>query len=345
VTDVIDQVLGRVRRIDRSTLVRGLLVVVAFDLLYLFVDAAGANYRRLATLSAVDGLLVLSLVVLTGMVGQISFVQAELAGFGGLLAGHLIAHFHWNFWFALPAAVIASVAVGVVVGLPALRLRGLILGVVTIALALAFDNYVFTLGPFNKGEFISRPSIFGWDLADDRAAFVFCFAVLVVCALLVSNLQRSKTGRVLAAIRDAEVAAKTSGVDVTRYKLLAFGISAGLAGLAGVLLDLTIGTIDKQSFTLLLSINLAAVVILMGPNFVASAFAGGVFLVWGGEVLSKTGVSPAYLNVVLGGGLILQLISAPEGVVPRARVLVSHVLDLLPRRESEKKTSPAVLPS
>ena len=316
---------------NRRLLIRAGLVIAAFDLAYLFVDGAGANYRRLATLSAVDGLLVLSLVVLTGFVGQISFVQAELAGFGGLLAGWLIAREHWSFWLALPAAVVTSVAIGIVVGLPALRLRGLILGVVTLALALGFDAYVFTLGPFKTGQFIDRPSLLGWDLADDRATFVFCFAVFAVCAFLVSNLQRSKTGRVLAAIRDAEVAARTSGVDVTRYKLLAFGISAGLAGLAGVLLDLTIGTVDKQSFTLLFSLNIAAVVILMGPSRVPSAFLGGIFLAWGGEALDKVGVSPAYLNVVLGGGLILQLIAAPDGVVGRVESISATARRVLAR--------------
>ncbi len=290
------------------------MVIGAFDVLYLLADHVGANYRRLMTLSAVDGLLVLSLVVLTGFVGQISFVQAELNGFGGLLAGAMIGRLHWSFWVALPLAVVASVAVGIVVGVPALRLRGLILGVVTIALALAFDAWVFSLDTF-KAQFIDRPSLLGWDLSDDRATFAFCLAVLAGCAWMVANLQRSKTGRMLASIRDAEVAARTSGVDVTRAKLLAFGISAGLAGLAGVLLDLTIGTADKQSFTLLISLNIAAVVILMGPNRVASAFAGGIFLRWGSEILDKVGVGGKYLNVVLGVGLIVQLIAAPEGVV------------------------------
>ena len=303
-------------RRTRTTLLRGVLAVVGFDVLYLLVDAAGANYRRLATLSAVYGVLVLSLVVLTGFVGQISFVQAELAGFGGLFAGAMIGRLHWGFWAAMPVAVLASVAVGVGVGLPALRLRGLILGGVTLALALGFDAWVFSLDAF-KAQFITRPSLLGWDLGDDRATFVFCVGVLALCVWLVRNIQRSKTGRLLAAIRDAEVAARTSGVDVTRAKLLAFGISAGLAGLAGVLLDLTIGTVDKQSFTLLFSLNIAAVVILMGPNRVESAVAGGVFLAWGGELLDKVGISPAYLNVVLGAGLVVQLIAAPEGVVPR----------------------------
>jgi ABC-type branched-subunit amino acid transport system permease subunit len=318
-------------RLSRDTMVRVAALIATFDVLYLLVDHMGANYRRLMTLSAVDGLLVLSLVVLTGFVGQISFVQAELNGFGGLLAGTLIGRLHWNFWIALPVAVVASIAIGIVVGLPALRLRGLILGVVTIALALAFDAWVFSLDAF-KAQFISRPTLFGWDLKDDRATFMFCLAVFVFCAWMVANLQRSKTGRILAAIRDAEVAARTSGVDVTQAKLLAFGISAGLAGLAGVLLDLTIGTADKQSFTLLISINIAAVVILMGPNRVASAFVGGLFLRWGGEFLDKVGVGGRYLQVVLGAGLIIQLIAAPEGVVAQLTELRDRVTRLVRRR-------------
>jgi ABC-type branched-subunit amino acid transport system permease subunit len=315
--------VARVQAAER--LVRVALVLFGAGLVYLLVDSMGANYRRLATNTAVFGLLVLSLVVLTGLVGQISFVQAELAGFGGLTAGVLVDRMHWNFWIALPVAVAASVAVGVVVALPALRLRGLILGVVTIAVALSFDAFVFNLGPFARSTSITRPTLLGWNLADDRATFALCFMVLVVCAWMVRNLQRSKTGRMLAAIRDAEVAARTSGVNVTRYKLLAFGIAAGLAGLAGVLLDLTIGAADKNSFSLLFSINLAAVVTLMGPNFVASAFVGGLFLVWGGELLSGIGVSRAYLNVVLGAGLIVQLITAPDGIVAQ----VHHTLGQL----------------
>lgn len=312
-------------------LLRFAVGILGFGLLYLFVGNMGANYQRLATLSAVYGIIVLSLVVLTGFVGQISFVQAELAGFGGLTAGALVANQNWSFWVALPVAVVASVAVGVVVGLPTLRLQGLILGVVTIALALGFDNYVFTLGPFSEATFMQRPSLLGWDLADDKATFVFCVACLAACCWLVANLQRSKTGRMLAAIRDAEVAARTSGIDVTRYKLLAFGISAGLAGLAGALLDLTIGVADRQSFTLLLSINFAAVVILMGPSFVAAAVVGGVFVAWGGELLSKTPLGAEYFNVVLGAGLIVQLIAAPDGVVAQLRHTTTRVRSLAER--------------
>lgn len=311
--------------------VRMAAVVVGVVVLYALVAQMGANYQRLATLSAVYGIIVLSLVVLTGFVGQISFVQAELAGFGGLTAGALVANQNWSFWVALPVAVVASVAVGVVVGLPTLRLQGLILGVVTIALALGFDNYVFTLGPFSDATFIKRPKLLGWNLADDKATFVFCLLCLIACCWLVANLQRSKTGRVLAAIRDAEVAARTSGIDVTRYKLLAFGISAGLAGLAGALLDLTIGVADRQSFTLLLSINFAAVVILMGPNFVAAALVGGIFVAWGGEILSKTPLGAEYFNVVLGAGLIVQLIAAPDGVVAQMRHSAERVRSLVVR--------------
>ena len=301
----------------------GIIGILAIDVVYAVANHVGADYRRLLTLSAVDGLLVLSLVVLTGLAGQISFVQFEFAGFGALTTGALVAHSHWNYWAALPVAVLAAAAVGVVVGLPALRLRGLILGVVTLALALSFDDYVFTLSPFANGTVVPRPTLLGWKLTDDRAAFAFCMLVLVGCAVLVANLQRSKTGRIFAAIRDSEVAARTAGIDVVRYKLQAFAISAALAGLAGALLAMTVGNVDRNSFTLLQSVNIAAVVILMGPSLVVSAIAGGVFLAWGGEVLRHIGVSTSYFNVVLGGALVLQLIAAPDGAVVQASKLLS----------------------
>jgi len=295
-----------------------IIAIVGLDVVYAVAAHVGADYRRLLTLSAVNGLLVLSLVVLTGLAGQISFVQFEFAGFGALTTGALVAHDHWSYWAALPVAVLAAAAVGIVVGLPALRLHGLILGVVTLALALSFDNYVFTLGPFANDTVVGRPSLFGWKLHDDKAAFAFCALVLVGCIVLVRNLQRSKTGRIFAAIRDSEVAARTAGIDVVRYKLQAFAISAALAGLAGALLAMTVGNVDRSSFTLLQSINIAAVVILMGPNLVASAIAGGAFLAWGGEVLRHIGVSQSYFNVVLGTALVVQLIAAPDGAVAKA---------------------------
>jgi branched-chain amino acid transport system permease protein len=306
---------GRRINVDTRRLTIGIIGILGIDAVYWLCSHVGADYKRLLTLSAIDGLLVLSLVVLTGLAGQISFVQFEFAGFGALTTGALVAHDHWNYWAALPVAVLAAAGVGVVVGLPALRLRGLILGVVTIALALSFDDYVFTLSPFATGTVVGRPTLFGWDLRDDRSAFAFCLFVLIACMILVANLQRSKTGRMFAAIRDSEVAARTAGIDVVRYKLQAFAISAALAGLAGALLALTVGDIDRNSFTLLQSLNIAAVVILMGPTLVWSAVVGGAFLAWGGEVLRHIGVGANYFNVILGSALVLQLIAAPDGAV------------------------------
>ena len=309
----------------RTRLVRLATIAGGVVLATMAVNGFGANDRRLATLAGAYGLLVLSLVVLTGFAGQVSFMQAQLAGVGALTTGWLVANMGWSFWAAAPVAVAASVIVGVVVGLPALRLQGLILGVVTLALALGFDAYLFTLGPFGKGFTLARPALPGLNLADDRIAFAVCLAVLLLATLAVANLRRSGTGRLFAAVRDSEVAARTAGVDVTRLKLTAFAVSAGLAGLAGVLLALTVGSVEKQSFGLLFSINITAVATLMGTGLVGSAVAGGLFLAFGGQVLNLAGLDPQYFNIVLGAGLIAQLIAAPEGVLPRIGRLAATV--------------------
>jgi len=315
----------RALRLMRGRLARLAGVAAGVVLATMAVNGFGANDRRLATLAAAYGLLVLSLVVLTGFAGQVSFVQAQLAGVGALVTGWLVANMGWSFWAAAPVAVAASVIVGVVVGLPALRLQGLILGVVTLALALGFDAYLFTLGPFGKGFTLARPALPGLNLADDRITFAVCLAVLLLAALAVANLRRSGTGRLFAAVRDSEVAARTAGVDVTRLKLTAFAVSAGLAGLAGVLLALTVGSVEKQSFGLLFSINITAVATLMGTGMVGSAIAGGLFLAFGGQVLNLAGLDPQYFNIVLGAGLIAQLIAAPEGLLPRIGRLAAAV--------------------
>jgi len=282
----------------------------------------GGYYRYLAAEALIVGLIVLSLVVLTGLVGQISFCQYSFAAIGACTVGSLMNGHGWSFWPALAVGVAASTVVGMLVGIPALRLSGLFLGILTIAVALFFDNFLLAPGTWSSFSggisawTVGRPSFLGVSLAGSYAFYLFSLAVFCLAALAVWNLSRSKTGRVLRAIRNSEVAAATNGVNLTAWKLAAFGVSAGLAGLAGALLAPLIGSVSVGAFSFQQSLTVVAIAIVVGVRSVGAGVVGGCFLIFGPELLTHTPLSSLWFPLIVGVTLIVQVIVTPQGVVP-----------------------------
>jgi branched-chain amino acid transport system permease protein len=279
-------------------------------------------YQSLAAYSLIVGLIVLSLVVLTGLVGQISFCQYSFAAIGAFTVGSLVGGHGWNFWPALLLGVIFSIGVGMLVGIPALRLSGLFLAILTISVALFFDHFLLAPGTWDSFSggisswTLGRPSFLGISLAGAYAFYLFTLAVFLAAVLAVWNLSRSKTGRVLRAIRNSEIAAATSGVNLTAWKLAAFGVSAGLAGLAGGLLAVGIGSVSAGAFAFQQSLAVAAIAIVVGVRSIGAAAVGGIFLIFGPELLTHTPLSTLWFPLIVGSVLILQVILTPQGVVP-----------------------------
>src|SRR6266404_3312331 len=279
-------------------------------------------YQSLAAYSLIVGLIVLSLVVLTGLVGQISFCQYSFAAIGAFTVGSLVGGHGWSFWPALLLGVVCSIGVGVLVGIPALRLSGLFLAILTIAVALFFDNFLLAAGTWNSFSggisswTLRRPSFLGISLEGAYAFYLFTLGVFLVAVLAVWNLSRSKTGRVLRAIRNSEIAAATSGVNLTAWKLAAFGVSAGLAGLAGGLLATGIGSVSAGAYGFQQSLAVAAIAIVVGVRSIGAAAVGGIFLIFGPELLTHTPLSTLWFPLIVGAILIAQVILTPQGVVP-----------------------------
>ncbi|MGH3008999.1 MAG: ABC transporter permease [Gaiellaceae bacterium] len=306
---------------DHPPVRRG-IVTAAIALGVLIPLGLSGYYQYLAADAVIVGLIVLSLVVLTGLVGQISFCQYSFAAIGAFTVGSLVGGQAWNFWPALAVGVVASICVGVLVGIPALRLSGLFLGILTIAVALFFDRFLLAPGTWDSFSggisswTVGRPSFLGASLNGGYAFYLFALAVFLLGALGVWNLSRSKTGRVLRAIRNSEIAASTSGVNVTAWKLAAFAVSAGLAGLAGGLLAPLIGSVSAGAFTFQQSLTVAAIAILVGVRSVAAGAVGGLFLIFGPELLSHTPLTNnLWFPLIVGGILILQVLLTPQGVV------------------------------
>jgi branched-chain amino acid transport system permease protein len=301
---------------------RRVIVVAAIGLGIAIPSLLSSYYQSLAAYSLIVGLIVLSLVVLTGLVGQVSFCQYSFAAIGAFTVGALVGGHGWSFWPALLLGMVCSIGVGVLVGIPALRLSGLFLAILTIAVASFFDKFLLAPGTWDSFSggisswTLGRPSFLGISLAGAYAFYLFTLGVFLLAVLAVWNLSRSKTGRVLRAIRNSEIAAATSGVNLTAWKLAAFGVSAGLAGLAGGLLAAGIGSVSAGAFSVQQSLAVVAIAIVVGVRSVGAAAVGGIFLVFGPELLTHTPLSTLWFPLIVGSILIVQVIITPQGVVP-----------------------------
>jgi len=269
----------------------------------------------------------LSVVVLTGYVGQVSLAQMSLAGIGGFMLGHISSGWGIGFPWSLILAGLCAVPVGLVIGLPALRLRGVNLAVVTLGFAAAMDAVVFNLHGFIGGTAglpIPAPRLPGLSLGisqgRDYPRVIFGVVVLVVVillGLLVARLRRGPAGRMLLAIRSNERAAGSVGINVAQGKLMAFGLAAFIAGIGGALTGYLQGELTSDSFAAFTSIGLLAIVFVAGVGRIAGAVVAGV-------MFSAAGLFVTFLNIhlnvgkyqaiVAGIALVLTAVQNPDGL-------------------------------
>src|ERR687898_508450 len=292
------------------------------------------SYRFGVITSMIVALMALSLVVLTGFVGQISLAQAAFAG----SAGFVLSKIGTGLPFPLPllVAALAATALGLLVAVPALRVRGVQLAVVTLAAGVAIEQLVFQnprLTPAG-GNLIPDARIFGLDLAVRRGAELarwqfgaLVLVVLTLAALAVANLGRSGTGRALLAVRSNERAAASIGVDVAVAKLVAFGMAAFLAGLGGALIGYSRGQLSATSFGVSVSLTLLAFAYLGGITSVGGALVAGTLapLGIGYVVLDRaTDLGEHYVlvsGILLGATAVLN----PGGIAGTGRCRVAAV--------------------
>jgi ABC-type branched-subunit amino acid transport system permease subunit len=306
--------------------------------------------------------LALSLVVLTGYAGQVSLAQMSFAGLSGFEVAHLSSGLGLGFPIVLVVAALIAVPLGLLIGLPALRLRGVNLAVMTLAAAFAIDSLVFNDEGFSgglQGTNIPSPHLFGWDLGIAKGnAFprvIFGVVVLlVVClvGLLVARLRNAPAGRMLIAVRSNERAASSVGIDVARTKLLAFGLSAFIAGLGGGLFAYDQQTITGSTFAVFTSLTLLAIAYVAGVGRIAGAVVAGVMLA--GTGLLVTALDNAfnigkYQMVVAGVLLTLTAIKQPDGIAasppPPLVKLGNRLAERLSwRRPAAPSRTPAIEP-
>jgi branched-chain amino acid transport system permease protein len=256
-----------------------------------------------------------ALTVLIGYAGQISLGHYALVGVGAFAAGNLYDHTPIPFPLVFPLVVLIGMAVALVIGLPALRIRGPYLAVVTLAFALACSNWIFRLQAIahgTTGVTFTTPD-YGWlNFASDtnRPLFFFAFAVFLVCSWVSWNFKQSRTGRGFFSLRENEKAAATLGVELTRHRLLAFMLSGGIAALAGAILVMRRGSVAALDFPVESSILLVAMVIIGGLGSLTGALAGAFLLFGLNPLLSEALGTASWVPyaVSFGSGIILILV-------------------------------------
>ena len=289
-----------------------LSALAAAVVLPLVVTAASRHY--LYANVVLMALVALSLTVLTGWAGQLSLGQFALVGVGGMTTYALVQN-----RLAFPAAVlvgaVAAAVAAVVVGAPALRMRGLFLAVSSLALAVAapwlLARPIF-LGDDEFDPLLRRPVIGGVDLSSQRTYYYVCLAVLVLAVVVVARVRRSGVGRALLAVRDNELAAAAVGLSPTRTKLLAFGLSGALAGLAGGCLVGLLVQFRPDHFRATESLTVVAIAVVGGLSSITGALLGSVLIVGLPAFFPD---SPEVALLTSGVGLLVLLLYFPGGLV------------------------------
>jgi ABC-type branched-subunit amino acid transport system ATPase component/ABC-type branched-subunit amino acid transport system permease subunit len=259
----------------RSSLARWALVLG----LVLFPWVLPSNWANMGVAAAILTLALLSVVVLTGWVGQISLAQAALMGVGAFSAAQATNHLNVEFPFHAIIAGAAAALVALAIGFFALRIRGLYLAIATLGFQWAIEASFLQWHPFSggfQGVGIDDLKIGGWNFADDRMMYYLAWTTAILLILMVANLRDSKVGRAWFAIRSSEVAAKTLGVNVMSYKLLAFATSGFIIGVAGSIRLNFVTTATPLDYSFQKSIIILAVAVLGGIGAIGGAVLGGI---------------------------------------------------------------------
>src|SRR5436189_4791732 len=309
--------------------------VAAFAGLFIVIVplTLGEYYVSILNLILIANVGALGLNILVGYTGQISIGHGAFMSVGAYAAANLVVRLHWPFWLALPAGGLVAALVGAVVGIPSLRIKGLYLAIATLAGQLIIEwtiNHVTWIsGGVQASIEMPRPSFLGLTIASQREMYFFLMFFVVTALVGTLNLMRSRIGRAFIAIRDHDIAAEIIGINIFRYKLLAFAISSFYAGVTGVLYTYYLGIANYEQFQITVSIDYLAMIIIGGLGSVLGSIFGAIFVTllpigiryameaFGGVFFSPQTVLNLIPNLRLmlfGALIILFLVVEPDGL-------------------------------
>lgn len=276
-----------------------------------------ANFYHLlvVNLIVIYALLAIGLNILVGYAGQLAFANAAMFGIGAYTTGLLQVRLGWSFWLAFPSGALIAAAVGLAISLPALRLRGLYLALSTLAFAQAtqwvflhWENVTFGAGGFKTPALSFAP------LPVSKPLGLYYLSLVLAVALFIfaQNLVASRVGRAFIAVRDGDVAAESLGIDLLRYKALAFGISGFYAGVAGGLYSALLNFVAPEGFDLFQMVMQKAMIVVGGLGSVVGALLGAGIIIILLEALREV---KGFQEIVFGALLVIFVLFMRGGLV------------------------------
>lgn len=292
----------------------------------------GPSNQLLAGFAVVWAMVGVSLVVLTGWGGQISLGQFGFAGVAGMVAGNMVARWNVDFLFVIIAAGATGAVVALLIGLPALRIKGLFLAATTLAMGVALDEYFLNTDTFPRfipTNGVPRPLLLQrFDLNDYYEMYVVCVIFLALAILATTGLRKSRAGRVLIATNDNERAAASASVGTTGVKLAGFATAGVIAGVAGALDVLLLGALNPGSFPAIDSITVFCYSVIGGLGSVTGTLIGILSF----KYLETVTALGTYRETVSGAALLLVLLFLPGGLGQVVFTLRDRLLRLVADR-------------
>ena len=255
----------------------------------------------------------LGLMLLVGFTGQVSLGHAAFLAMGAYTEAYLQLR-GWPFVLSLASAALVAGLTGIVVGLPALRVKGIYLSIATLAFGFIVEEAVTRADSVtggNTGITLGALEIFGLHIDSETRFYYVSLVILILCIIGVMNLMRSPTGRAFVAIRDSEISAQSMGIHLARYKTIAFALSAALTGIAGALYAHKLRFISPEQFTILQSIELLIMIVIGGLGSIYGAIFGAAFWILAQQLIvtakdwlppeigQQTGLQPTIFGIFL----------------------------------------------
>lgn len=318
-----------------------LWMLIGLFLLFVIVPSISDRYTLyIINHIGIAAIAAIGLNLLIGFTGQISLGHGAFFGVGAYSAAILATALGFPFWLSVPAAGVITAFVGIVFGIPSVRLKHLYLTIATLAGQFIIEYLLVHWEGLTKGTegiFLPRATLFGIDVKGDQAFFYVVFFCFVVLTWMAVNLIRTRYGRAFIAIRDNDRAAEGMGIPIFKYKLLSFAISSFYAGFAGGLAAYYIGSITPEPYTLFLSVEYIAMIIIGGLGSIPGAVFGAIFITVLNEVLS--GATEFFMNLgaiskyalqiaplrefIFGLAIVLFIIFEPKGLAEVWRIVRS----------------------
>lgn len=307
--------------------IRMLMIV---SLLFLFPLFASNYAIGLATLCAIAVIGAIGLNILTGFTGQISIGVGAFLAVGGYASAILTTTLGWSFWIALPLAGLITAIIGGMFGIPSLRLKGLYLAIATLAAQVII---LWVIGRWSSltgggsGMVLSRPEFGEFSFYSHNSYYYLVLVIAVLTTIYALNLFRTRTGRAFLAVRDRDVAAQIMGINLFSYKVMSFAISSFIVGIAGALLAHYTMIVTVELYSMQVSIQYLAMILVGGLGSVFGAILGAIFITLLPVALgymvefltiflpNAHGILNAFREFVFGLVIIIFLIFEPGGLV------------------------------